>query len=46
MGHSNKEIAGKLFITQYTVKDHLKKIFQTIGIDKRSELCPKILRWR
>jgi DNA-binding CsgD family transcriptional regulator len=45
-GHSNREIAEKLFITEYTVKDHLKEIFQKIGIHSRSELCPKILRWR
>lgn len=46
MGHSNKEIAGKFFITEQTVKDHLKKIFQRVGISRRSELCPKILKWR
>jgi len=46
MGHSNKEIAGKFFITEYTVKDHLKEIFQRVGVCKRSELCPKILKWR
>ena len=45
-GHSNSEIAEKLFITEYTVKDHLKEIFQKIGVHSRSELCPKILRWR
>ena len=44
-GHSNRQIAEKLFITEYTVKDHLKEIFQKIGINSRSELCPKILRW-
>jgi PAS domain S-box-containing protein len=46
MGHSNKEIAGKFFITEHTVKDHLKEIFQRVGISRRSELCPKILKWR
>ena len=46
MGDSNKEIAEKLFIAEYTVKDHLKEIFQQIGVYKRSELCPKILKWR
>ena len=44
-GHSNRQIAEKLFITEYTVKDHLKEIFQKIGVHSRSELCPKILRW-
>lgn len=46
MGHSNKEIARKLFIAEYTVKDHLKDIFHKLGVCKRSELCPKILQWR
>ena len=45
-GYSNREIAEKLFITEYTVKDHLKEIFQIIRIHSRSELCPKILGWR
>ena len=44
-GHSNREIAEKLFITEHTVKDHLKKIFQKIDVHNRSELCPKILGW-
>jgi len=46
IGHSNKEIAEKLFVTIGTVKDHLKKIFPIIGVSSRSELCPKILRLR
>jgi len=45
-GHSNRQIAEKLFITEYTIKDHLKEIFQKIGVHSRSELCPKILGWR
>ncbi|MEN6624548.1 MAG: PAS and helix-turn-helix domain-containing protein [Smithella sp.] len=43
-GNSNKNISAKLFITENTVKDHLKEIFQGIGVNKRSELCSKILR--
>jgi PAS domain S-box-containing protein len=46
IGHSNKEIAEKLFVTIGTVKDHLKKIFPIIGVYNRSELCPKILGMR
>jgi PAS domain S-box-containing protein len=45
-GYSNREISEKLFIAEYTVKDHLKEIFQRIGISKRGELCPKIFKWR
>lgn len=45
MGDSNKNISAKLSITEYTVKDHLKEIYQGIGVNKRGELCSKILRW-
>jgi len=46
IGNSNSEIAKILFISEYTVKDHLKEIFLRIGICKRSELCPRILELR
>ena len=42
-GHSNSEIAKKLFISEFTVKDHQKEIFRIIGIHNRSELFPKLL---
>ena len=42
-GKSNKDIARELFISEYTVKDHLKQIFRTIGIHNRSELVPRLL---
>jgi PAS domain S-box-containing protein len=45
-GHSNNEIAKKLFISPYTVKDHQKEIFRIIGIDSRNELFPKLLNLR
>ena len=45
-GHSNNEIAKKLFISPYTVKDHQKEIFRIIGIHSRNELFPKLLNLR
>ena len=45
-GYSNREIAGRFCITEYTVKDHLKKIFHTLGVKKRSEISPKLFHWR
>ncbi|MDA8173565.1 MAG: LuxR C-terminal-related transcriptional regulator [Nitrospiraceae bacterium] len=42
-GLSNREIAERLFITEMTVKDHLKKIFGKLKIKRRSELAAKIL---
>ena len=42
-GHSNSEIAKKLFLSPYTVKDHQKEIFRIIGIHSRNEIFPKLL---
>ncbi|MHB8391718.1 MAG: helix-turn-helix transcriptional regulator [Acidobacteriaceae bacterium] len=42
-GLSNRQIAGRLFISEMTVKDHLKSIFGKLGIRRRSELAPKAL---
>lgn len=46
IGHSNSEIAEKLSISHYTVKDHQKEIFRVIGIHDRVELFPKLLNLR
>jgi PAS domain S-box-containing protein len=45
-GHSNPEIAKKLYISSHTVKDHLKEIFRIMGVRYRSELFPKLLNLR
>jgi two-component system, NarL family, nitrate/nitrite response regulator NarL len=37
-GLSNKEIAGKLGVTEGTVKIHLHKIYERLGVRSRSEL--------
>lgn len=41
-GYSNKEIAEKFCISEHTVKDHVKEIFQKIGVHRRGQLFSKI----
>ena len=41
-GLSNPEIAERLFITTWTVKGHLKRVFAKLGITSRVDLA---LRW-
>jgi two-component system nitrate/nitrite response regulator NarL len=38
-GLRNKEIAGKLFISEQTVKNHLHRIFDKLGVSDRLELA-------
>lgn len=43
VGHSNKEIARVLSITEQTVKIHLQHIFQKLGVRRRADLL--LRRW-
>ncbi len=36
-GHSNREIAEELVITNKTVKNHLSRIYEKIGVHSRAE---------
>lgn len=45
-GHSNKEIAKVLNLSEYTVKDHMKEVYKALGIKNRGELFPKLLNMR
>ena len=38
MGLSNKSISEKLFISEFTVKDHIKKIMLKMNVHSRSEI--------
>lgn len=42
-GYTNKEIAERLFISELTVKGHLKKIYQKMGVHSRATLISRIL---
>jgi PAS domain S-box-containing protein len=45
-GYSDSEIAKKLHISEFTVKDHMKDIRKAIGVHRRSELFPKLVNMR
>jgi PAS domain S-box-containing protein len=45
-GLSDSQIAKKLHISEYTVKDHMKEIRKIIGIHRRSELFAKLVNMR
>ncbi|WP_026426067.1 helix-turn-helix transcriptional regulator [Actinokineospora inagensis] len=38
LGHTNREIAHKLYITISTVEQHLTKIYRKLGVSRRSDL--------
>jgi DNA-binding CsgD family transcriptional regulator len=41
-GLSNQEIAAEMFLSSYTVRDHLKAIFSKVGVGSRGELVAKL----
>lgn len=46
-GLTNYEIAGKLFISPHTVKNHLTSIYRKTGMDDRTQLAILVERyWR
>jgi DNA-binding CsgD family transcriptional regulator len=42
-GHSNRQVAGLLFISENTVQYHLGKIFRKIGVSSRTQLARVVL---
>lgn len=42
-GLTNKQIAEQLFITEFTVKDHVKSILEKLGASSRNEITTKLL---
>ncbi|HEY5836706.1 helix-turn-helix transcriptional regulator [Streptomyces sp.] len=43
-GHSNRQIAAKLFVTVSTVEQHLTRVYRKLGIKRRSDLAPALHR--
>ena len=43
-GYSNKDMAEKLFVSEYTIKDHLKHIMKKMGVATRAKIMSKIFQ--
>ncbi|UYQ92365.1 response regulator transcription factor [Chitinophaga horti] len=41
-GYSYKEMADKLFVTVFTINQHLKKVYQKLNVTSKSELISRI----
>jgi DNA-binding CsgD family transcriptional regulator len=41
-GLSTDEIAATLFLSPHTVRDHIKAIFEKVGVSSRNELTSKL----
>ena len=42
-GYANKEIAKRCHISEQTVKDHLKHVYEKVGIHQRTALLARLL---
>jgi DNA-binding CsgD family transcriptional regulator len=43
-GYSTKQIAGQLAISQYTIQEHLRAVFDKLGVRSRQELAAALMR--
>ena len=41
-GGSTNEIAAELFLSPHTVRDHVKTVFEKVGVSSRGELVAKL----
>lgn len=41
-GHTNRQVADKLFITVSTVEQHLTRVYRKLDVRRRTDLAPKL----
>lgn len=41
-GRSTREVSGTLFISEHTVNNHLRSIFEKVGVHSRRELIQRL----
>ena len=41
-GDTTSEIAARLFLSPHTVRDHIKTVFEKVGVSSRAELVAKL----
>ncbi len=46
MGKSNKEIAGELYISEGTVKNHLYRIMRKLDVGNRTEIAVRLMNYQ
>jgi DNA-binding CsgD family transcriptional regulator len=44
LGESRREIAGRLYVTEMTVRNHLHAIYERVGVSGRRELVGRFVR--
>jgi len=44
-GASTRELSSQLFISEHTVRNHLKAIYRKLGVHSRTELFSKLTAW-
>ena len=44
-GASTRELSAQLFISEHTVRNHLKAIYRKLGVHSRTELFSKLTAW-
>jgi DNA-binding CsgD family transcriptional regulator len=42
-GHTNREVASAMFVTENTVQTHVRHIFQKLGVRSRTELAARLV---